>query len=340
MNILSIFITGLFAGGLTCLAVQGGLLASCIAQQESDTSGNNLHRSIPVLSFLLTRLLTYTLVGGILGTLGQFAQPSLIFRVILQFAVALFMIGTALNLLEVHPIFRYFIIQPPKFLTRLVHNRSKSKNIFAPAILGAFTVLIPCGATQAMMAYAVSTGSPMQGIITMFMFILGTSPLFFLFGYIANTLNDARKVNFNKIAAFAIILIALYNINGAIALSGSNLTFENILTDIHCTISYCNKSTTDTLAQPVTSASIYLTRAGYKLEPESITVKAGSNVTLKLINQDGYGCIQEFTIPKLGISKIIQTGKSDEINFTAPDQTGPLSFMCGMGMFRGVINVQ
>lgn len=78
----------------------------------------------------------------------------------MQVFVAIFMIGTALNILNVHPIFRYFVIQPPKFLTRLVRNQSKSKSLFAPTLLGAFTVLIPCGTTQAMMALAIGYGNP------------------------------------------------------------------------------------------------------------------------------------------------------------------------------------
>lgn len=36
MNLWVIFLTGLTVGGLTCLAVQGGLLASVIAAKESE----------------------------------------------------------------------------------------------------------------------------------------------------------------------------------------------------------------------------------------------------------------------------------------------------------------
>src|SRR3970040_182082 len=121
MDITTIFITGLFAGGLTCLAVQGGLLVSSIAQQEED----KLNHIVSIMSFLVTRLIAYTLLGILLGLLGSVAQLSLSTRIFLQFAVGIFMVGTALNLLQVHPIFRYFVIQPPKFLTRIVRNQSK-----------------------------------------------------------------------------------------------------------------------------------------------------------------------------------------------------------------------
>ena len=41
MNLWVIFITGLTVGGLTCLAVQGGLLASVIAARDGESSGLN-----------------------------------------------------------------------------------------------------------------------------------------------------------------------------------------------------------------------------------------------------------------------------------------------------------
>ena len=40
MNLWTVFLTGLFTGGLTCLAVQGGLLASTIAQREEEKFKN------------------------------------------------------------------------------------------------------------------------------------------------------------------------------------------------------------------------------------------------------------------------------------------------------------
>ncbi len=134
--------------------------------------------------FLVAKLIAYVILGLLLGWFGSLFQLSLQVRVIMQFAVAFFMIGTALNLLNVHPIFRYFALQPPKFLTRLVRKQSKSQDLFAPALLGAFTVFIPCGTTQAMMALAIASGSAFAGAAILFAFILGTSPVFFLLGYL------------------------------------------------------------------------------------------------------------------------------------------------------------
>src|SRR5664279_3318142 len=285
INLLTIFTTGLLTGGLTCMAVQGGLLAATLAQHEEEKlktqakTGNTL----PILSFLIAKLVAYTILGLLLGWLGSFFELSLQAKVVLQVVVVIFMVGTALNLLNVHPIFRYFVIQPPRFLTRLVRKQSKRKDMFAPAILGAFTIFIPCGTTQAMMALAVGSGSTLVGGAILFSFVLGTSPIFFLLGYMTMKLGDVLQRRFMKIAAFAIILIAVFNLDSAVALTGSQYTGSHLLREGFCLISYCDVNTaggeavTDT---PVNEQTVVISSTGYS--PSQFSVKSGSKVTLHL----------------------------------------------------------
>ncbi len=338
-SLIGIFLTGLFVGGLTCMAVQGGLLASTIAQREEDRLKEKTTKgaAMPILSFVIAKLVAYTLLGFLLGWLGSAFQLSLSARTIIQFAVVIFMVGTALNILEVHPIFRYFVIQPPRFLTRLVRKQSKSKDVFAPAILGAFTVFIPCGTTQAMMALAIASGKPLYGAAILFAFILGTSPIFFILGYLATKLGDTMHKQFMKFAAFAIILLAVFNLNNALALTGSNFTFNNLWSGVWCTFDFCSSTGTANAQTANNEASVAITANGYN--PDNVTVKAGSQVTLHLTNTGGGGCTQAFTIPSLGVQKIVPIGSSDTVAFTAPSQPGQIPFMCSMGMYRGVINV-
>ena len=74
INLISVFLTGLLTGGLTCLAVQGGLLAATIAQREEQRLKEKAQETgdaIPILSFLLSKLLAYTILGMVLGWLGS-----------------------------------------------------------------------------------------------------------------------------------------------------------------------------------------------------------------------------------------------------------------------------
>lgn len=338
-NLITIFLTGLITGGLTCMAVQGGLLMATLAQTEEEklkekTKGGN---ALPIVSFLAAKLIAYTLLGFLLGSLGSFFQISILTRGILITAVSIFMLGTAFNILEIHPIFRYFVIQPPRFLTRIVRNQSKSQSLFAPAILGAFTIFIPCGTTQAMMALAIASGNPTYGAAILFAFVLGTSPVFFILGYFATKLGDMFQQKFMKIAAFAIILLAILNLNSALELTGISSKIGAFGKDVYCTFAVCSIQNSTLVAEINNNPTITIQSLGYN--PNTISVKAGASVKLKLVNTNGSSCIQAFTIPSLGIQRIVRPGTSDEIDFQAPNAPTQIPFMCSMGMFRGVINV-
>jgi len=320
------------------MAVQGGLLMATLAQTEESklrekAKGGN---ALPIISFLVAKLTAYTILGFLLGLLGSFFQLSVQFRAILIIAVSVFMLGTAFNILEVHPIFRYFIIQPPKFLTRLVRQQSKSQSLFAPAILGAFTIFIPCGTTQAMMALAIASGNPFLGAAILFAFILGTSPVFFILGYFATKLGDIFQKKFMRIAAFAIIILAILNLNSAFALTGLDTKIGSIGKGVWCTLAVCN-AVEGSAVTANNNPTITIKSLGYF--PNILTVSKGANVKLKIVNTDGSSCVQAFTIPSLGIQKVISPGTSDEVNFQAPSNPTQIPFMCSMGMFRGVINV-
>ncbi|HVF69121.1 MAG TPA: sulfite exporter TauE/SafE family protein, partial [Xanthomonadales bacterium] len=330
-SLLAIFTTGLLTGGLTCIAVQGGLLTSALLQvdrskkQELRIKENK--NLISVLAFIFAKLLAYTILGFFLGWIGSVLQISLQARIHLQFAVVVFMLGTAFNLLNLHPIFRYFIINPPSWLTRIAYKQTANKSLFAPILLGFLTVFIPCGATQAMMALAVASGSPIWGGVIMFVFVLGTSPVFFLLGLLTVRLRTLNK-KFVKIAAYAIILLALFNLDATLALSNSPVTIRSAIKRAYCIFSYCNYGLS---LSPVTEQTIIFTPTGYS--PDRFAVRRGERVTLHLHNEKASGCIQSFTISALNIQKIVLPDKTETIEFTAPDKPGRITFTCSAGLY-------
>lgn len=346
-NLITIFFTGLLTGGLTCMAVQGGLLAATLAQRQEDKLKENLQhtgQAFPILSFLIAKLIAYTVLGFFLGWLGSFFQLSITTQVILQIAVSIFMIGTALNILHTHPVFRYFVIQPPKFLTRIIRNQTKSKDVFAPALLGAFTIFIPCGTTQAMMALSIASSKPILGSVILFTFVLGTSPIFFILSYVATRVGALMQHKFMKLASLGIMALALFNINTAIKLSGSTVSTETVWNEFYCTVlTFCREDRNNVLSayvqvkKPVQEETITISNVGYT--PANFTVKAGSEVKLHLKNNGGGGCAQAFTIPKLGLQTVVTPGNTVDLSFTAPDEPGQIAFMCSMGMYRGTINI-
>jgi uncharacterized protein len=336
MNLLVIFITGLTVGGLSCLAVQGGLLASVIAAREENEKEKGIssrkNAVMPTLAFLTAKLISYAILGSILGAFGGVIGIGQKAQVIVQFAAGLYMLAVGLNLLNVHPIFRYVVIQPPKFLTRKVWYQSKSKDLFAPAFLGAMTIFIPCGTTLAMEALAISSGNAFSGAAILSVFILGTAPVFFGIGFITGILGDNFRDKFLKIAAIAVLYLGLTSINGALVAGGSPITLQSIFEDF----SEVGKTTQNSNIATTQNIRITITSSGYS--PNYIKVKKGLLVTIKLVSKDTYSCASAFRIPQLGISKNLLPNETQTITFI-PTEVGQILFTCSMGMYRGVIDV-
>lgn len=337
INLWVIFLTGLTVGGLTCLAVQGGLLASVIAAKEEEEVRKrvNIKSTIfPTLAFLSAKLIAYTILGFILGGFGGVIGINQTVQIIMQFIAGLYMIVVALNLLNVHPIFRYAVIQPPRFLTRIVRNQSKSRDLFAPAFLGGMTVFIPCGTTLAMEALAISSGNAILGASIMFAFVLGTTPLFFGVGWLTSVLGDNFREKFLKIAAFIVIYLGVTSINGSLVAFGSPITLQSIEENLPIRIDLNEGRSSDLSVNQ--NPVIEITSSGYT--PDYIRVKKDTLVTLTLKSINAYSCALAFRIPELGISKNLTSNDTQLITFT-PTKLGKLQYNCSMGMYRGIIEV-
>ena len=298
-EIIVAFITGLTTGGLSCLAVQGGLLASSLEQQlESEilnkpiiklgrnktrTKYENKKLAFPILLFLGAKLVAYTLLGALLGVIGSVFQLSPVMRSLLLIGVGVFMLGNALRILNVHPIFRYFSIEPPKFITRYIRQRAKDgTELFSPLFLGVLTVLIPCGVTQAMMAVAI-----------------------------------------------IILILGLVTIDGGLNLIGSPLSISYLL----------NNAVSNTKFEQSVPAADQLTLSvennGYF--PRRLNALAGETIYLNLVTDKTYSCSRDFVIPSLGIQILLPDTGTVPIEIPAQEPGTMMRFTCSMGMYTGEI---
>ncbi len=328
-NLLLIFLTGLTTGGLSCVLVQGGLLASTISTKKDN-------QILPLVNFLTAKLVAHIVLGALLGALGSTVKLSPIAQGWMQIAIAIYLVGVALSLLDVHPFFRHFIITPPRFLGRLVKNQSKSDTWFAPILLGAFTVFVPCGITQAMEVIALGTGNPLYGAAIMGAFVLGTSPTFFILGFIYQRLSSVFGSWFYKLSATLLIIMAIITLNAGIGLTGSIYTLQNfyqaLITDYSKPIEINNAKQNNGYQEVTISVASY----GYA--PNNISIKKGIPTKLYLQTNQTQGCSRAFTIPSLGISKVLPTTGTTILEFV-PLKSGPLAFSCSMGMYTGTFNV-
>ncbi|HQX00935.1 MAG TPA: sulfite exporter TauE/SafE family protein [Anaerolineales bacterium] len=344
------FITGITTGGLSCLAVQGGLLASSLAHQiEQDYVEQSAHHkgkasvrsnsAFPILLFLISKLVAYTLLGALLGWLGSYLTLSPMTRAMLMMAIGIFMIGNALRMFNVHPIFRYFSIEPPKFITRYIRRTAKGTDTFTPLFLGALTVFIPCGITQAMMATALGTGSAAMGAALMFAFVLGTSPVFFIIAYLTTELGARLEKFFMRFVAVVVLILGFTTLNSGLNVLGSPLSFQNLTRNL-----IPSESVSDPVAEsPQTSATageIFLNVNNDGYFPRSLSAPADTAVTLNLVTNQTYSCARDFVIPSLDVYELLPDTGTMQVSIPAQPKGTTMFFTCSMGMYTGQIVFQ
>jgi uncharacterized protein len=333
MNIVILaFITGLTTGGISCLAVQGGLLASSI---PSSVEGDRTHRWMTVALFLTSKLIGYTILGFFLGTIGSMITINPRVSGILQLFVGLFMITTALRLLNIHPVFRYLVFSPPRRMYRILKLQSKNVSFFTPLVLGFLTIFLPCGVTQAMMVTAVGTGNGATGAAILFAFILGTSPVFFALG--ASYLELLKRKVFVFVAAGILILFGILSINGGLGIMGSIYTIQNFYraatTDFSTINDESGLAPVQNGAQEVT---VEANNWGYTATATKL--KVGVPVRLTVTTYNTWSCSRAFVIPDIHYYKILPETGSEVVEFM-PEHTGPLTYTCSMGMYTGVFTI-
>lgn len=376
IGVLIALITGLTAGGLSCLAVQGGLLATAIAQREQahaaapqtatlaavepvvETPGARAARNLPVdefadavarqrqillqqtalkgsampvLAFLVAKLVAYTALGFGLGWLGSKMTFTPGTQGVVQVAAALFMIATAMHLLKVHPIFRHVMLQPPRFVTRRIRRQARSGDLFAPATLGAMTVFLPCAVTQVMQLAAISSGSPTRGAAIMFAFVLGTSPLFFGLGVMAQRFGSAMQERFLKVAAVAVVGMALFTMDAGLRLVGAPVTFSSVASAV---VAGTKPVAATVAADGVQEARITAHARSYK--PSRMTIEAGKPARVIFATEGSLGC----TSALVWEGQIYSLSSTAKVLEVPPREAGEeIRYTCSMGMYGGTIKV-
>jgi len=355
VDLTAVLITGLFAGGVSCAAVQGGLLAGLITRQRGvnprttapvPTTGSRRQPATlpapsplsqlgddiaPVGGFLAGKLVSHTVLGALLGAVGGAVQLSISARTTLQLVAGAVIIMFGLAQLGV-PGFRNIVIEPPASWMKVVRNRSRSQSALAPALLGVATVLIPCGVTLSVEALALTSGSALGGAATMAVFVLGTGPLFVLLGYAARRAATAWRGRLALVTGIAVVAMGVYTLNGGLELSGSPLAASRVAQAIGSGGSPADGSTVST--QGGRQEVVITARTSYS--PDNVQVRAGVPTTLVVRSEGAQGCVRSFLVPSRGVEEVLPAEGDTRIDLGVL-QPGALRYSCGMGMYTGTI---
>ena len=315
MGLGVLFAVGLLTS-LHCVAMCDGInLAQSAASAQADR-----RVSAANIQYNLGRLVSYTVVGGIVGAIGTVFKLSNAAQAAIQLVAAIFMVLMALNLLDIGGLRGIIPTLPEGLRSKLMAKGSRSS-----LYIGLLNGLMPCGPLQAMQLYALSTGSFIMGALSMFCFCLGTVPLMLGFGLVSGHLNRRFARPMRVASGILVLLMGMAMLTNGLNLAGIRLNLPGGAAS--------DAAVTDANIQLVQSE---LDWRGYP----DITVKTGIPVrwTIHAEAEKITGCNNEMVISALNLRVPLEAG-DNIVEFTA-DEPGIIPYTCWMGMLRGTITVE
>jgi len=320
-----LFIIGIFTS-LHCIGMCGGIMLS---QSIAKNQYNKFQSIKPALLYNLGRIISYTILGGIVGALGSAFSLSIFTKSALQIFAGIFMIIMGLNI-SGFSIFRKLNIRVPISMCSI---KKKPKTPFFIGILNGF---MPCGPLQTMQLYALGTGSLTKGALSMFLFSLGTIPLMLGFGALSGILTKGYTKNILKFSGIIVVILGI--IMGTRGLSLAGINIPNISFNKNTEALGINNSSSN-IAKPTIENGVQIIKmtadnSGYT--PNVLYVQKNIPVKWIINGKELTSCNNGIIIPSIDVQQNLKSG-DNIIEFTPKDKD--ISFSCWMGMIRGVIKV-
>lgn len=210
------FVIGIIASLSTCMAVVGGLVLSMSATFAKE--GDKVR---PQLLLHAGRLISFFVFGGAIGALGSAFALNATATFVLSLVIGIVMLVLGINLLGIFPWVKKLQPSMPRFLSRHALGVSKLNHTLTPFLVGIATFFLPCGFTQSMQLYTLTTGSFMTGALTMSAFALGTLPVLALLSFSSFSIQKSSKVGiFFKTAGLIVVAFALFNLINSLVVIG------------------------------------------------------------------------------------------------------------------------
>lgn len=322
-----LFVVGLLTS-LHCIAMCGGInLSQCLVPKADGSSSPGWK---PSLLYNGGRVISYTVVGGLVGALGSVISFSGGARGVIAILAGVFMVIMGINMLGLIPVLKRLHVQLPSGLRNSLMGRTGDRG---PLIVGLLNGLMPCGPLQAMQLYALGTGSAVSGALSMFFFSLGTVPLMFGFGALSTLLSKRFTRNMLRVSAVLVILLGAIMMQRGFSLNGAPISgFSSVDQGVAAAEA---AGVTAGLKDGVQVVQGEVQQNAYPV----IVVKRGVPVKLNLHAEaeNLNGCNSSILIPEFDIQKKLVPG--DNIVEFTPTETGTFGYTCWMGMITSQIQV-
>ena len=321
-----VFIIGLVAATSTCLAVAGGLLLA-VANKHNAANPHltGVQKFKPHIWFNTGRIVSYVLLGGLIGALGSIFSISTKTTGIITIIASLFMIIMGIQLLQIFPWMNKIQLKMPKFIAHKIYDASHQESKKGPTKLSSFlfggsTFFLPCGFTQALQLYVLGQGSFVTGALVMLAFSLGTLPALAGIGAFTSFAKGSIQKHFTTFSAVLVIILGLFAMPSGLTLvqlgSGPSLVTGDFIADVSASGEV---------------QTINLEVRGLDYYPTSFKIKKGIPVEWKIDGRSAIGCAKQISVPALGINEYLPSNEIKTITFT-PTRAGNIKFSCSMGM--------
>jgi sulfite exporter TauE/SafE/copper chaperone CopZ len=330
---------GLTAGFSTCMALVGGFVLGISARHaEKHPEATRMQKFRPHLFFNFGRIVSYAMLGGLLGTVGSFLQLSGFLLGIVTIVVGLVMLLLGLKLTGLFPRLETIGLTLPKGFSRFLgigkHQKEySSQNAF---LLGALTFFLPCGFTQAMQLYAVSTGSFASGALAMGLFALGTAPGLLAVGGLTSAVKGVFARRFFVLSGIVVVAMAVFNLGNGLNLIGWRT--DEPVPEVRSQSKVTPVPKTDPNVKMESGVQVVrMTEHASGYTPNTFVIRKDVPVKWVIDAKEQYSCAASLVVSKLGIQKTLVSGENI-IEFT-PKVKGQIPFSCSMGMYRGAFTV-
>lgn len=320
-----IFLIGILAS-FHCVGMCGGLVITYTARCHANGQNKKINSSLPHLQYNLGRMISYTIIGAILGGFGLFFGINPTFTGIITLMAGVFMVLMGLSLLTNFKWLEKIKLRTPSFIARFLYGWRHTKKPKGPFIIGLLNGFMPCGPLQAVQLYALASGSIARGALSMGIYALGTVPLMFGFGSFIFLISQEKNKQVMKFSGATVIILGLFMLNrGLINFGYGSLSF----------IPRQTTSQTEYLAtgdvKEYQTVKIDLTYRGYS--PDVLFVKKDIPVHWIINVRQMTGCTDEIIMPEYNIRKRLEYGENI-IEFV-PKKLGDIKFSCWMQMVWG-----
>ncbi len=324
---------GLAAGVSTCMALVGGLVLGLSASFEAASGPATrglASRLRPGLVFVLGRIVGYGAFGAILGALGaSIAMPARV-TAILMVLVAIVMAILGTRLTGVSPRIAGWSPTLPTGVSRALGLGGGTGGRYSDgraATLGALSFFLPCGFTQAVQVFALSTGSPVFAGALLAIFAVGTAPGLLALAGLPAIVPSGARTSVLRFVGVVVLAFALADVTAALRLAGVSLPSFGGGSTV-AAVGSVDADGTQTLRMSQEAG-------GYS--PNTATIYAGIPTRWVIDSKTTASCASSIVVPSLNISRRLELGPNT-IELPALAK-GTVYYSCAMGMFGGSITV-